>query len=73
MIEDSHSLEALGLELVVGKENRIFRRKETYRKKIFKVHYGKSPCVLFFVWQEILKDGWIDKQSLQKAKVEHFL
>ena len=47
MIEDSALLEGVGLELLVGNKNKIFRRKETDQKKIFKVHYGKSPCVLF--------------------------
>ena len=72
-VEDSLALEVLGLELIVGKHNRLFRRKDEYRKKIFKVHYGKLPCVLFIIWTKVLEDGWIYNQTKQKPKAEHFL
>ena len=66
-IEDSFALEVLGLELIVGKQSRIFQRKDKSRKKVFMVHYGKPPCVLFIIWEIVLEDGWIYHQTKRNA------
>ena len=56
-----------------GETQQTFPTEGWIQKKIFKVHYGKSPCVLFIIWTKVLEDGWICRQMKQKPKVEHFL
>ena len=67
------SILALGLELILGKDDKIFNRNNKYQKKTFKTHYGKLPSLLAIVWKAILNDGWINKQMKRKPKVVHFL
>ena len=73
MEETPESILALGLELILGKDDRIFNRNNKYQKKTFKTHYGKLPSLLKIVWKAILNDGWINNQMKRKPKIMHFL
>jgi hypothetical protein len=70
----AEEIEVAGLELLLsGESHRIYRRKEAYRLKQFKVHYGKNPELLACVWRKIILDGWILQHTKQKPKLKHFL
>jgi hypothetical protein len=69
----AEEIEVFGLELLFGETHRIFRRKETYRLKQFKVHYGKDPTILASVWRNIIRDRWVLQKTNQKPKLKHFL
>jgi hypothetical protein len=71
----AEEIEVAGLELLFGEHGRIFRRKEDYRLKQFRVHFGKDPTILASVWRNIIRDGWILRRgnANNKPKLKHFL
>ena len=69
----SDDFEVLGLELIHGEDGRIFRRKENYRQKNFKQHFGKSPYMISLLWKEIIHDKWILRKTNGKPQPRHLL
>ena len=73
-ISSADDLERLGLVLLFGENHRILRRKECYRKKVFRCHYGHNPSMGLNLWNLIKKDKWLNKVTgSNPPNVDHFL
>jgi len=63
-----------GLGIIARKDDRIFRRKDSYQLKKFREYFGIDPKVMAFVWKELLKDRWIFRHyQNKKPQPKHLL